>query len=654
MEVDPGSNFDNPDWANRWRHPDVYMQRSGPYAVDGFVPGDELTEFVHSDDCKILVVGAGGLGCELLKNLALMGFKDIQFKDVGKSKAEVAAEFIMSRVSGCKVTPYFGKIQDKDEEYYSQFSIIICGLDSVDARRWMNATILGMYDEDDPTTLKPIVDGGTEGFKGQSRVIIPKNTACYECSLSMQTKPVTFPICTIANTPRLPEHCIQYASILQWPKAFPERKIDGDDPDHIDWLFKEASSRAEEFGIRGVTRALTMGVVKNIIPAIASTNAIVAAATANEAFKLATSCAPTVNNYMMYVGDDGLYTYTFSLERKDDCPVCGTGTRKITISSAWKLQEFVDFLLEKPELQLKNPSLRTANKSLYMQSPKALEQATRPNLELLCVELFGSGDVVVVTDAQLPISLQFIVNGFTVVMGSRKRERRTRPQRPVPSVPFAYASVAASQRRLLSADCKNVRVDNVIAIIESIVSSMSMSTFFLDAVGIIRPRVPNPCPCVCYGIGSLLESSISRHQLAFIILMSRTLKFESLEAFDPVTTSDDEAILTCFGIRMLEKNDFASRKVISPTVFYMPHCPTAIFSSYSESPQQVRFREKYPLLLRAFDVVSETTLNGDTYENGNVFNNTSLLHFFGVSSNLESDFWDVTLVEECFDEETVS
>ncbi|KAJ3349772.1 hypothetical protein HDU83_000309 [Entophlyctis luteolus] len=556
MEVDPGSNFDNPDWANRWRHPDVYMQRSGPYAVDGFVPGDELTEFVHSDDCKILVVGAGGLGCELLKNLALMGFKDIhvidmdtidvsnlnrqflfRFKDVGKSKAEVAAEFIMSRVSGCKVTPYFGKIQDKDEEYYSQFSIIICGLDSVDARRWMNATILGMYDEDDPTTLKPIVDGGTEGFKGQSR------------------------ICTIANTPRLPEHCIQYASILQWPKAFPERKIDGDDPDHIDWLFKEASSRAEEFGIRGVTRALTMGVVKNIIPAIASTNAIVAAATANEAFKLATSCAPTVNNYMMYVGDDGLYTYTFSLERKDDCPVCGTGTRKITISSAWKLQEFVDFLLEKPELQLKNPSLRTANKSLYMQSPKALEQATRPNLELLCVELFGSGDVVVVTDAQLPISLQFI--------------------------------------------------------------------------------------------------------------------FESLEAFDPVTTSDDEAILTYFGIRMLEKNDFASRKVISPTVFYMPHCPTAMyanllranwspsslrfvtilgnsFSSYSESPHQVRFREKYPLLLRAFDVVSETTLNGDTYENGNVFNNTSLLHFFGVSSNLESDFWDVTLVEECFDEETVS
>ena len=58
---------------------------------------------------------------------------------------------------------YYGKIQDHDEAYYKSFNLIITGLDSVEARRWINATLVGMVDDEDPESLKPLIDGGTEG-----------------------------------------------------------------------------------------------------------------------------------------------------------------------------------------------------------------------------------------------------------------------------------------------------------------------------------------------------------------------------------------------------------------------------------------------------------------------------------------------------------
>ena len=69
-------------------------------------------------------------------------------QDVGKSKAEVAAKRVMERVNGVNIVPHFCRIEDKEIEFYSQFQIIVLGLDSIEARSYINSVacgFLGMF-----------------------------------------------------------------------------------------------------------------------------------------------------------------------------------------------------------------------------------------------------------------------------------------------------------------------------------------------------------------------------------------------------------------------------------------------------------------------------------------------------------------------------
>lgn len=144
---------------------------------------------------RVLVVGAGALGNEILKNLALLGFRNIvvvdldrieesnlsravlyRAQDIGKFKAEAAAESVRNIFPKANVQPIIGNIvRDCGLGLFHWSDLIIAGLDNREARLWINRAAWKMN--------RPWIDGAIEGINGVARVFIPGVPPCYECTL---------------------------------------------------------------------------------------------------------------------------------------------------------------------------------------------------------------------------------------------------------------------------------------------------------------------------------------------------------------------------------------------------------------------------------------------------------------------------------------
>jgi ubiquitin-activating enzyme E1 C len=90
-----------------------------------------------------------------------------------------------------------------------------------------------------------------------------------------------------------------------------------------------------------------MGVVKNIIPAIASTNALISAHCVTEAIKVLTGCNHHLDNYFQYMGQSGLSTQTFIYEREDSCMICSRVKNTVEVAPDTTLKGLLDILIEK-------------------------------------------------------------------------------------------------------------------------------------------------------------------------------------------------------------------------------------------------------------------------------------------------------------------
>ncbi|XP_026435875.1 SUMO-activating enzyme subunit 2-like [Papaver somniferum] len=188
---------------------------------------------------KVLMVGAGGIGCELLKTLALSGFQDIHIIDmdtievsnlnrqflfrkshVGQSKAKVARDAVLRFRPQINITPYHANVKDPDfnVDFFKQFNVVLNGLDNLDARRHVNRLCLAAD--------VPLVESGTTGFLGQVTVHIKGKTECYECQ--PKPTPKSYPVCTITSTPSKFVHCIVWAKELLFAKLFGDKTQEND------------------------------------------------------------------------------------------------------------------------------------------------------------------------------------------------------------------------------------------------------------------------------------------------------------------------------------------------------------------------------------------------------------------------------------------
>lgn len=238
---------------------DIYLKK---------ILGEECVSRIRNS--KILMVGAGGIGCELLKDLVLTGYGEIhivdldtvtlsnlnrQFlfrqKDIDKSKSFTIASAVQSfNYLGVKLIPHHGNVMDTKQfpiEWWGQFNFIFNALDNLEARRYVNKMALFLR--------KPLMESGTTGYAGQIQPIYPYYSECFDCH--PKETPKSFPVCTIRSTPSQPVHCITWAKEFLFRQLFDENdnsnsmndanqiQNETDDKDELENLNKEANELIE-------------------------------------------------------------------------------------------------------------------------------------------------------------------------------------------------------------------------------------------------------------------------------------------------------------------------------------------------------------------------------------------------------------------------
>ncbi|CAG2061919.1 unnamed protein product [Timema podura] len=199
-------------------------------------------------ELKIFVVGAGAIGCELLKNFAMMGIgaadggkvivtdmdlieksnlnRQFLFRpnDVQRAKSQTAAKAVRRMNPDINIEAHENRVGPETERFYDDnffqaLDGIANALDNVDARIYMDRRCVYYR--------KPLLESGTLGTKGNTQVVVPFKTESYSSSQDPPERSI--PICTLKNFPNAIEHTLQWAR------------------DNFEGLFKQSAETAAQY-----------------------------------------------------------------------------------------------------------------------------------------------------------------------------------------------------------------------------------------------------------------------------------------------------------------------------------------------------------------------------------------------------------------------
>lgn len=250
------------------RSPETCKPLGSRYDGQIAVFGKEYQEKIAN--LKQFLVGAGAIGCEMLKNWAMMGLgsgpdgriwvtdmdsieksnlnRQFLFRanDVGNMKSDCAAKAVQHMNPDLQghITTMKERVSPDtehvfDEAFWHGLDGVTNALDNVEARTYVDRRCVFFH--------KPLLESGTLGTKGNTQVVLPYLTESYASSHDPPEK--EFPMCTIRSFPNRIEHTIAWAKEYMFEKCFVKApqtvNLYLTQPNYIDTLLKQGGNQKE-------------------------------------------------------------------------------------------------------------------------------------------------------------------------------------------------------------------------------------------------------------------------------------------------------------------------------------------------------------------------------------------------------------------------